>query len=83
VLVEADPSDAPIATLTDAELERFAEGDARFELPFREPQGLGPLYIHRSCVSCHEEDARGPGAVRRLAVVGDGAPLLFGDVPRA
>lgn len=82
VLVEADPSDAPIATLTDAELARFAEGDARFELPFREPQGLGPLYIHRSCATCHEDDARGPGAVRRIAVIGDGAPLPFGDVLR-
>ena len=82
VLVEADPSDAPIATLTDRELARFAEGDARFELPFREPQGLGPLYIHRSCASCHEDDARGPGAVRRLAVLGEGAPLPFGDVLR-
>lgn len=82
VLVEADPSDAPMAGLSDAELARFAEGDARFELPFRESQGLGPLYIHRSCASCHEDDARGPGAVRKIAILGDGAPLPFGDVLR-
>ncbi len=85
VLVREDPSDAPIADLDDASLLRFTLGDARFELPFRESQGLGPLYIHRSCTSCHEDDARGPGAVRRLAFVGDGErghALPYGDVVR-
>lgn len=85
ILVAEDPSDAPIAGLSDAELARFAQGDARFELPFRDAQGLGPLYIHRSCATCHEDDARGPGAVRRIAVTSDADPrevLPFGDVVR-
>ncbi len=83
-LVGDDPSDAPIDAVTPAELERFAQGDARFELPFREAQGLGPRYIQRSCVSCHEDDARGPSVVRRLAVTsGDPHEILpFGDVVR-
>ncbi len=81
--VVEDPSDAPIAGLSDEELARFEEADARFELPFRESQGLGPLYIHRACESCHEDDRRGPGAVRRLSRVdSSAAPLLYGDVVR-
>lgn len=84
VLVADDPTDAPLASLSAAELARFAAGDARFEEPFREAQGLGPLYIHRSCVSCHEGDARGPGAVRRLALLAplDRGVLPFGDTLR-
>jgi CxxC motif-containing protein (DUF1111 family) len=82
-LVAEDPSDAPLEGLTPAELARFEDGDARFELPFREAQGLGPLYIHRACTSCHEDDARGPGAVRRIARLGpDAPPLPHGDVVR-
>jgi len=82
-LVVEDPSDAPIASLSEAELARFEEADARFELPFRESQGLGPLYIHRACESCHQDDARGPGAVRRIARVDpSAAPLPYGDVVR-
>lgn len=82
-LVAEDPTDAPLAGLTLAELARFEDGDARFELPFREAQGLGPLYIHRACTSCHEHDARGPGVVRRIARVGsDAPPLPHGDVVR-
>ncbi|MEM9069530.1 MAG: di-heme oxidoredictase family protein [Myxococcota bacterium] len=76
-LITEDPSDAPIAGLSETLLQRFDDGDARFELPFRESQGLGPLYIHRSCASCHEDDSRGPGVVRRI--VGD---TPFGDVVR-
>jgi CxxC motif-containing protein (DUF1111 family) len=85
VIVREDPSDAPLAGLPDDQRARFEAGDARFELPFREPQGLGPLYIHRSCSTCHEDDARGPGAVRRLVFDGEGAPeeaLPHGDVVR-
>ena len=65
-MVSDDPSDLPIEELSPEHRARFEEGDARFELPFREAQGLGPHYIHRSCTSCHEGDARGPGAVRRI-----------------
>ncbi|UJR85891.1 di-heme oxidoredictase family protein [Sandaracinus amylolyticus] len=81
--VVEDPSDAPLAGLSAEELARFDEGDARFELPFREAQGLGPLYVHRACTSCHEDDARGPGAVRRIVRRGEDAPALpWGDVVR-
>ncbi|AKF10705.1 Putative thiol oxidoreductase [Sandaracinus amylolyticus] len=81
--VVEDPSDAPLAGLSEEELVRFEDGDARFELPFREAQGLGPLYIHRACTSCHEDDARGPGAVRRIVRRGADAPALpWGDVVR-
>ena len=82
-VVTEDPSSIPIAGLPEDLVRRFEEGDARFELPFREAQGLGPLYIHRACVNCHEDDARGPGAVRRLSRVdGAAAALPYGDVVR-
>jgi CxxC motif-containing protein (DUF1111 family) len=81
--VVEDPSDAPIPGLDPESLALFEEGDARFERPFREAQGLGPLYIHRACTNCHEHDARGPGTVRRIARSGENAPALpFGDVVR-
>ena len=38
-------------------------------LPFRDFQGLGPLYIRQSCGSCHAGDGRGPGAVRKMVLV--------------
>jgi CxxC motif-containing protein (DUF1111 family) len=80
-LVREDRSDLPIAEL-DAELAAlFAHGDARFEEPFVETQGLGPLYIQRSCVGCHEDDLRGPGVVRRF--LGPGSDRgAFGDTVR-
>lgn len=67
-LVEEDPSDGPIASLDDAWMERFLEGDVAFEAIFREPQGLGPAYIRASCGSCHADDARGPGVVIKMSV---------------
>lgn len=83
-LVGDDPSDDPIPGLEAAQQARFAIGDARFEMPFRESQGLGPLYIQHSCVSCHEDDARGPSVVRRLALIeGERDEVLpHGDVVR-
>ncbi len=75
-VVGEDPSDAPLAGLDEAWLLRFDAGDAVFEAPFRDSQGLGPLYIRHACVSCHEDDARGPGVVRRMVLVdAAGAPL--------
>ena len=64
-----DPSDAPLAGLDEATLRRFEAGDALFEQPFRASQGLGPVYIRHACVSCHEDDARGPGAVRKMVLL--------------
>jgi len=78
-LVREDPSDAPLAGLSSEELVRFARGDARFEEPFADAQGIGPHYAFRSCTSCHEDDARGPGLVRRIVSM---APLPFGDLVR-
>jgi CxxC motif-containing protein (DUF1111 family) len=76
VIVGDDPSDLAIEGVSDEWLERFAAGDAAFDLAFRESQGLGPLYIRQSCASCHEADGRGPGAVQKMVLVGlDGAPL--------
>ena len=44
-------------------------GDALFERPFNDALGLGPVYIRQSCNSCHNGDARGPGAVRKMVLV--------------
>lgn len=89
-LVASDRSDLALGKL-DAEWQaRFDEGDFLFELPFQDFQGLGPLYIRQSCNSCHENDSRGPGAVRKMVLVdGDGrtpaadqSALAFGHTVR-
>ena len=70
-LVREDLSDSPFSGLS-AELEaRFLQGDALFEAVFRDAQGLGPVYVRHSCGSCHADDARGPGSVRKMVLVGD------------
>lgn len=79
-LVSADVPDVELAALDPALHLSFARGDARFDAPFLESEGLGPHYVHRACVACHEDDARGPGVVRRLR--SNGTPLPFGDVVR-
>lgn len=71
VLVQEDPSDAPLAGLDADWAARFADGDAAFEAAVREAQGLGPAYIRSSCGACHADDARGPGIVRKMTVPGD------------
>lgn len=68
-VVDEDPSDNPLRGLDAHWEERFFAGDVHFEAVFRPSQGLGPLYIRHSCGSCHAEDARGPGAVRKMVVV--------------
>jgi len=85
-----DPSDVPIRGLSPAELDIFNRGDQLFGLPFREYDGLGPLYIRVACASCHNEGGRGPGLAQKMAVVLDdgvtGSPdqsrLPFGDTVR-
>ena len=64
-----DPFDVPIATLTAAQRDIFAEGDALFDLPLRDYDGLGPLYTRTSCGGCHAEGVRGPGLVQKMVVV--------------
>jgi CxxC motif-containing protein (DUF1111 family) len=61
--------DAPLRHATDADLERFTEGDALFDLTFRPTDGLGPLYIRTKCASCHENGANGPGGVQKMVMV--------------
>lgn len=68
-LVTDTSSDLPHKGLSDAWLTQFREGDALFELPYREADGLGPLYIRSSCNACHRAAGRGPGVVTRLRQV--------------
>jgi CxxC motif-containing protein (DUF1111 family) len=68
-VVGDDPSDVPLHGATGPMIERFRQGDALFDFVYREPDGLGPLYIRNACSSCHEGAARGPGAVQKMAVV--------------
>jgi CxxC motif-containing protein (DUF1111 family) len=65
-----DGTDLPLRGATAEQKARFAEGDARFDLVFREADGLGPLYVRPACASCHAAAGRGPGAVQKMAVVG-------------
>ncbi|MCW5803868.1 MAG: hypothetical protein KIT31_15930 [Deltaproteobacteria bacterium] len=63
--------DVPIDGLSRADIERFNRGDAKFGLPFRAVDGLGPLYIRSSCSACHAEAGRGPGLVQKMVAVED------------
>jgi CxxC motif-containing protein (DUF1111 family) len=62
-------SDVPLTGLSAADIARFNEGDALFDLPFRAPDGLGPLFIRTSCSACHQEGGRGPGLVQKMVIV--------------
>ncbi len=82
-------SDLPLNGLDDTWRSQFDEGDRLFDVPFREADGLGPLYLRQSCGSCHDAAARGPGTVSRLVQLeADGTPtpgqpaLPFGSVVR-
>jgi CxxC motif-containing protein (DUF1111 family) len=85
--VKVDRPSLPLIDLTDAELSRFKQGDALFEVIVRETDGLGPLYVRDACNACHVDDGRGPGLVTKIAPVheasGDLAELLpFGTTER-
>jgi CxxC motif-containing protein (DUF1111 family) len=71
ILVTGDPLDQPLRGATEAQHDRFAEGDRLFDLPFRAADGLGPLYIRTACSACHEEAGRGSGRVEKMVVVED------------
>ncbi|MES1205580.1 MAG: di-heme oxidoredictase family protein [Pseudomonadota bacterium] len=85
-----DRPDQPLATATRQEIARFQAGDRLFELPFREPDGLGPLFIRASCEACHQADGRGPGLVGKMVVVqqdgvtaaADQSALAYGTTQR-
>ncbi len=84
VPVREDPSDNPIAVLSDDEQRLFDKGDVAFEARFFPAQGLGPLYIRTSCARCHAGDAKGPGFVQRMIILeGDTATVpVAGTVVR-
>ena len=63
-----DPFDVPIAELSAADKQTFADGDALFDLSLREYDGLGPLYTRAACSNCHDEGVRGPGLVQKMVV---------------
>jgi CxxC motif-containing protein (DUF1111 family) len=89
-LKSADRSDLPLADLPAEWSDRFISGDALFEQPFSDVQGLGPVYIRQRCNSCHKADGRGPGAVRKMVVVdsdghtpaNDQTSLMYGHTIR-
>jgi CxxC motif-containing protein (DUF1111 family) len=62
-------SDVPIDGVGSELARAFDLGDALFDLPFREADGLGPLFVRTACSSCHEEGARGPGLVQKMSIV--------------
>jgi CxxC motif-containing protein (DUF1111 family) len=71
----ADPFDVPLHAATKEQVALFFKGDALFDVPFRESDGLGPLYIRIACSSCHTEATKGPGLVQKMAVFdSDGSP---------
>lgn len=88
-LQQEDGSDLPVRGLDAAWGARFLEGDALFDTPFREADGLGPVYIRASCGGCHQAATRGPGFVERMVQVdaaGEPVPgmpaLPYGTVVR-
>ncbi len=82
--------DVPVDGLSATDVARFRDGDALFGVPFRAPDGLGPLFIRSSCGACHAEGLRGPGLVQKMALVGadgitaeaDQSALAFGHTLR-
>jgi len=62
-------SDVPIDDLGHADVVGFHDGDDLFDLPFRAPDGLGPLFIRTQCSACHADGSRGPGLVQKMAIV--------------
>src|SRR5574338_545547 len=80
---------AVVIGLASEDVARVDDGDALFGLPFRAPDGLGPLFIRSACASCHEEGLRGAGLVQKMvvldssgAVAADQSALAFGHTIR-
>lgn len=86
----AHASDVPIDGLSAEDVGRFNEADGLFDLPFRDADGLGPLYIRDGCGECHAGASRGPGLAQRMSVVQadgitaspDQSLLKWGHAPR-
>lgn len=80
VTVSDDPTDLPLAGLSDEWEARFFEGDRLFEVPYTAVDGLGPLFIRQACASCHTDGGRGPGFVEKVAQVeADGVSPVLGQ----
>ena len=62
-------SDVPVNGTSAADVIKFNDGDTLFDTPFREPDGLGPVFVRDACGACHDGAARGPGLVQKMAVV--------------
>jgi CxxC motif-containing protein (DUF1111 family) len=62
-------SDLPVAGLSEEDNATFIDGDALFDTPFRQADGLGPLYTHQACSGCHDGGVRGPGFVLKMVTV--------------
>jgi len=85
--VKVDHPGLPLSTLSEAELDRFKQGDALFEATIRDSDGLGPLYVRDACAACHVGDGRGPGLVTKVVPIGSDATasaalLPFGTTER-
>jgi CxxC motif-containing protein (DUF1111 family) len=76
--IENPETDQPLVGLPRAALDVFNKGDRLFGTVFREPDGLGPLYIRPSCAACHQGAGSGPGLVEKFQVVDatTGAPIM-------
>ncbi len=51
--------DGPLEGLSAAENQRFVNGDVAFSEVFTVSNGLGPLFVSTSCISCHPGDGKG------------------------
>ncbi|HEY2735800.1 MAG TPA: di-heme oxidoredictase family protein [Polyangiales bacterium] len=75
-LVQPDLPGVQLADLDNDQRARFNDGDRLFDQTFLAGQGLGPVYIRASCASCHANDGRGPGTVRKMVMLdASGNPL--------
>jgi CxxC motif-containing protein (DUF1111 family) len=72
---------------TTAQFQSFTRGDALFDTPFAEVDGLGPLYVNVACGLCHENGLRGTGFDQRMVMVdadgittaADQSPIEYGN----
>ncbi len=54
---------APLAGLTQNELDRFFAGKVEFDRVFSAADGLGPVFNQNSCSSCHNNPIGGSGGI--------------------
>ncbi len=51
--------DGSVDALSGAQLAVHAEGDAQFGRAFGAAEGLGPIFVSNSCLSCHAGEGKG------------------------